>query len=136
MTKVSRMGIGHVIFQKKIAFGSQKWKQCWVSHCVKMGERLRHSCPWRPMQLESAITLNIRGGAMVLFVEQSHDLQRRKETPSATLIMMAYIDWDLGSDAHQHVKCRCLGLGKLRFETGRFAHLKASPFAYPSWPQL
>lgn len=61
MKKFCRMGIGHVIFQKKIAFGSQKLKQCRVSHCVKTGER-----PWRPMQLESAITLNIRGGATVL----------------------------------------------------------------------
>lgn len=34
------------------------------------------------MQLESAITLNIRGGATVLY----------------GFVMLAYIDWDLGSD--------------------------------------
>lgn len=42
-------------------------------------------------------------------------------------------------DAH-HVKMRKMQVfdieSLLRFETRRFAHLKASPFAYRSWPQL
>lgn len=102
--------------RRRLLLGAQKLKQCWVSHCVKTGER-----PWRPMQLESAITLNIRGGATVLLCW--HIL-------IGTLVLI----WC------QSCKMRKMQVfdieSLLRFETRRFAHLKASPFAYRSWPQL